>query len=250
MKKTTKRVVIFDLDETLGCFVQLGIFIDVLEEYLNRKITENEFFEILDIFPEYLRPNIILILNFLKQKKQTRELYKVFLYTNNQGPKEWARKICKYLDYKINYKLFDQLIGSFNVEPMRTTHEKTLNDFLRTTNITGNIEICFIDDVYHQKMDTPNVMYINIDPYTKLYSIPVLCNRYYQKIGNINNKNHFCKFIYDRMIKYNLSDIPNNISNQIHYSNSVMLLDNLQNFLPSKNKTRKNYKKNKNNLTR
>ena len=41
--RTNNRVIIFDLDETLGYFVELGIFIDCLEEFYNKKIENKEF---------------------------------------------------------------------------------------------------------------------------------------------------------------------------------------------------------------
>ena len=62
---TTKdlKIVVFDLDETLGYFVELSIFILALEEILNKKISSEEFFNLLDLFPEFLRPKILTILD-------------------------------------------------------------------------------------------------------------------------------------------------------------------------------------------
>ena len=100
MRNKKTNIVVFDLDETLGHFVQLGIFCDVLEEYYKRKLSSNEFYEVMDIFPEFIRPNILKILAYLKIKKQKGECNKVIIYTNNQGPKEWAQKIQKYFEKK------------------------------------------------------------------------------------------------------------------------------------------------------
>ena len=64
-----KRIVVFDMDETLGCFVQFGIFWDAIQEYFFHSLTEKDFFEILDKYPEFLRPKIFSILKYLKRKK-------------------------------------------------------------------------------------------------------------------------------------------------------------------------------------
>ena len=80
------KFIIFDLDETLGYFVEFGIFWDCLSFYLNHNNNNNnnnnnddelyqEYFnKILDLYPEFLRPNIIHILNYLKKKKRNKLL--------------------------------------------------------------------------------------------------------------------------------------------------------------------------------
>ena len=99
------KIVVFDLDETLGYFTEYGIFWDSLENYLKIKnrnaLTQTEFDDILDLFPEFLRPNIINILSYLKKKKESKCCHKMMIYTNNQGPKEWATHIMSYFENKI-----------------------------------------------------------------------------------------------------------------------------------------------------
>ena len=72
------KIVVFDLDETLGYFTQFGIFWDSLKNYIENKnkknLTQNDFNDILDLYPEYLRPNIINILIYLKKKKTNKLL--------------------------------------------------------------------------------------------------------------------------------------------------------------------------------
>ena len=55
MRRNIKHVVVFDLDETIGCFQQLGIFCDALEIFNKKKLTRDDFIEILDLYPEYFR---------------------------------------------------------------------------------------------------------------------------------------------------------------------------------------------------
>ena len=68
------KIVVFDLDETLGYFTEYGIFWDSLGNYLKTKnkraLSQKDFDDILDLFPEFIRPNIINILDFLKNKKK------------------------------------------------------------------------------------------------------------------------------------------------------------------------------------
>jgi len=213
MRNIVRRVVVFDLDETLGCFVELGMFCDAIEKYYKKKLTTAEFHEIMDLYPEFLRPNILKVLTFLKEKKQKGDLYKVYLYTNNQGPKSWSEKICLYLEKAIGYKLFDKIIGAWKVnnkivESTRTTHDKTLADFFRTTKLPSNTEICFVDDLYHHHMNMPNVYYVNIVPYTAHIPIDTMCERFYKhNKRTIPNKPQFFNFITRYINGYDISSV-------------------------------------------
>lgn len=182
------KIVVFDLDETLGYFVEFGMFWDTLKHYykntnlnpdkksdLNPVFDQHLFNKLLDLYPEFIRPNILNILNYLKRKKQDKHCHKLMIYTNNQGPPEWAQQIKGYFEDKMNVSLFDQIIGAFKVngkqvEMSRTTHMKTHKDFISCTKIPETTQICFIDDVFHPGMSNDNIYYIHIKPYT--YDLP------------------------------------------------------------------------------
>lgn len=182
------KIVVFDLDETLGYFVEFGMFWDTLKHYykntnlnpdkksdLNPVFDQHLFNKLLDLYPEFIRPNILNILNYLKRKKQDKHCHKLMIYTNNQGPPEWAQQIKGYFEDKMNVSLFDQIIGAFKVngkqvELSRTTHMKTHKDFISCTKIPETTQICFIDDVFHPGMSNDNIYYIHIKPYT--YDLP------------------------------------------------------------------------------
>ena len=87
-----QKIIIFDMDETLGCFFQLGAFIDGLEKFYNKSLTQKEFDEVFDLYPEYIRPDMINILNFLVEQRNKGNVDKIIIFTNNQGPKSWAQK--------------------------------------------------------------------------------------------------------------------------------------------------------------
>ena len=170
MRKNKCKVVVFDLDETLGHFSELGLFWDGLEEYTDMKLDSMDMRALLDTYPEFIRPNILAILNYLKILKNNGACHKVMIYTNNQGPREWALSIKDYFEYKLNYPLFDRVISAFKIgneviEPKRTTHDKTVNDFFNCTKLPRNSQICFIDDQYHPEMAGDNVYYVYLKPY-------------------------------------------------------------------------------------
>jgi hypothetical protein len=231
MKHKDLRVVVFDLDETIGYFQQFAQFCQALEFLKKKKLNQNEVMFLLNLYPEYFRPNIFEIMSFLKQKKINNEVYKVCIYTNNNGPKQWAKQIYNFIEHKINYKLFDNHIGAYKVngvqiEKTRTTHNKTLSDFLITTKIPNHTKICFIDDLYHPHMTGSNVTYIKVQPYTIELPINVITLRFYQ--------NTRCNIPYNDLQKVisgflHGPSIPHNI-NVNHNANGEKLLKDLEKF--------------------
>ena len=220
------KIVVFDLDETLGYFVEFGMFFDALKNYLNttkikHHLDQSDFNEILDLYPEFLRPNIVDILKFLKNKKKTSCCSHIMIYTNNQGPKEWADHIKKYFETKVDYKLFDQIISAFKVngkrvEICRTTNYKTHKDFVRCTKIQSNAQICFLDDTYYPDMTNDNVYYINLKPYIYDISFDVMIRRFINSswfsdiIGSESLHNNFYSFMVDFLNRYHYSFVKKN----------------------------------------
>ncbi len=209
------KIVVFDLDETLGYFTQYGIFWDCLSNYIKTKrdvtLSQAEFDKILDLYPEYLRPNILNILTYLKNKKKTNCCHKMMIYTNNTGPREWAKYILGYFEKKINYKLVDQIIAAFKVngrrvEVCRTTQNKTHKDLIKCTKIPIDTEICFMDDSFYPEMANDKIYYINIKPYYYDIEFNEMINRLINsEIGKtiINNIDDFKDTINTNIKLYN-----------------------------------------------
>jgi hypothetical protein len=180
------KIVVFDLDETLGYFTEFGMFWDSICNYLKKtsqpNLSQEDLNSLLDLYPEFLRPNIINILNYLKTKKESTICDKIMIYTNNTNP-VWCQQIVNYFEKKINSKLFDQIIAAFKangkqVEKCRTTYNKTHDDFIRCTKLPINTEICFLDDLIHPGMVSENIYYINIKPYYHSLSFEEMLKRY------------------------------------------------------------------------
>jgi len=216
------KIVVFDLDETLGYFSQFGMFWDSLNEYLKSKekptMTQNDFNCILDLYPEFLRPNIINILKYLKKKKESNCCHKMMIYTNNNGPREWSRHVIEYFEKKINYKIVDQIIAAFKVdgkqiEICRTTHNKTHKDFIRCTKLPVNAEICFLDDVFHPGMVNDNVYYINVKPYYHDLKFEYMIQKFMDStIGKtmVKDDDDFEKIMLVKLKHYNYTCIDKN----------------------------------------
>lgn len=244
------KYVVFDLDETLGYFTELGIFWDSLNKVLRKKLTQHHFNKICDLYKEFFRPGIFSIISFLLRKKCGSSRIKLLIYTNNQAPKEWTYKIKDYFENRFNHTLFDQIICAFKVngkrvEMCRTTHSKTYNDLIKCTEAPENSAFIFMDDQYHDKMRNDLVEYINVKAYTYHISFVEMINRFVKSdVSNdliTDNIEVFKLNLLKEMKKYRFRVIKKNETELIvdkAVTKKMML--HLQKFLKDKHKTRKN----------
>lgn len=249
------KIVVFDLDETLGSFFEVGIFWSSLENYYGHNLFKEKLFEVLDLFQEFLRPNIFKILEFIKLQKENNLCDHVMIYTNNQGPKSWVKMIGDYFNTKLEYELFDKIIAAFKInnkiiEMCRTSHDKSVTDLIRCTKIPPNTEICFIDDQFHSLMVDDNVYYINVKPYTFTMPFETMAERYFDKYlkkSEPNNRDDFIHSIVTYMKNYNFIVRPkSDIEQKTDKVVSKQLLIHLENFF--KKGRAKNTRKHKNKI--
>jgi hypothetical protein len=165
-----RQAVVFDLDKTIGFFTQIAVVMEAVEDVLGREMKLQEFFDFLDVYPHVFRPDMFKIFNYLKKQKKRNKELKVLIYTNNIGPKSWVMNIRKYIEKKINYKLFDKVIPAWKVgkeiyEPNRTTHNKTYKDLLRCGKLSKNYKVLFLDDLDHEQMRVDKVTYLLVKKY-------------------------------------------------------------------------------------
>jgi hypothetical protein len=165
--KKNNKVIVFDIDETLGSFTEIDILWNELIKIDNKLMNVYFFNQLLDIYPEFLRYGIINILHFIYNKKKIGECYKLFIYTNNKSINSLVDYILQYFNYKLNSmeNIFDKVIYSFkinnkNIDLRRTTISKTYNDLIRCVKIPETTEICFIDNTYFPKMSNKFIYYI------------------------------------------------------------------------------------------
>jgi hypothetical protein len=183
------KIIVFDLDGTLGYFSQIS----VIWEFLKRQclfLPQHEkplFNAVFDLFPEIIRPNMSAILKYVYKQKCENCCDQIMIYTNNKKQKRWAEQIAEHFEERVcalyPHKtlstppppLFDQIIHAFKVngvivEISRTTNKKTHGDFLSCTKMPENTQICFLDDFLHENMCNSNVYYIHFEPY--VYHLP------------------------------------------------------------------------------
>jgi hypothetical protein len=218
------KILVFDMDETLGHFVELSMFLDALNDFYNKKVENTHFFKILDLFPEFIRPNMVKILKYINNKRHRKHCNKIIIYTNNQGQKSWAERIASYFEYRVNKRnnvsvekktLFDTIIAAYKIggkqiEADRSTHDKTVPDLIRCSKINENTKICFLDDQYHPLMEDKNVYYINCKPYVYNLSFEEMAERYFNKFSEmvIIEKSIFVKQIKTFMNMYKFTVVP------------------------------------------
>ena len=231
-----KKVVVFDLDETLGYFGQFGRFCNLLDDfYKNSNKSYSIFNELMDLYPEFTRPNIMNILKYLLQKKKENKCQAVMIYTNNTGERKWAEHIKGYFEHKIQSKIFEQIIAAFKingkiVEINRTSHDKSVDDFIRCTKLPPDIEICFIDDLFHPKMSTDNVYYIHVKEYKHLLPASEMVTRFLNSplSADIKNKDEFKNFSMFNF-KYNILE-KNKHEQEIDIIVSKKMLEHIREF--------------------
>ena len=264
LKNIKKKVVVFDLDETLGYFGEFGRFCNLLDDfYKNSNKSYSIFNELLDLYPEFTRPNIINILKYLLQKKKENKCQAVMIYTNNTGERRWAEHIKGYFEYKLHSKIFEQIIAAFKIngkiiEINRTSHDKSVDDFIRCTKLPPDIEICFIDDLFHPKMSTDNVYYIHVKEYKHVLPSNEMVKRFMDSplSNDIKNKDEFKNFSMFNF-KYNILE-KNKHEQDIDIIVSKKMLEHIKEFfekdepvmkLNVHNKNQKSFKKVNNHKT-
>ena len=174
MPKCVNKVVVFDLDDTIGHFEEISIFLHGLQLIVGKsQIPDRYLFKLLDLWPKFLRPCIMEIFETLRGEKKRNKCLKVIIYTNNMGPRSWTLLIKRYIEKKLRYKLFDKVITAYRLHEkgnMRTTHSKTYSDLLRSTGYGREVQFIFLDDQAHSRMVHKNIKYLHLYPYS--YSIP------------------------------------------------------------------------------
>lgn len=210
-----KKVLVFDLDETLGCFGELFEIWSLLFPVENSdtvvqtpaiKTLKNEvFLHLVELYPEFFRPHIFQVLKYVYSKIVSGECECVYLYTNNQCTHpEWVELLMYYMTTKIanpnaSPPLFSRPICAFKinekiVEHNRTSHDKTHDDFIACTLLPRNVEICYVDDKYYSKMVHDKVYYIQPPPYYHPLPYDTIYTRFIQSdVFAIMQKHHIMK---------------------------------------------------------
>lgn len=262
-KKNNNKVVVFDMDETLGCFTDLEALWNVIETeniifaqmYASK---QDSFNALLDLYPEFLRYGIANILEYLYFKKNRDDFIGVYLYTNNQVGKRWSRMIINYLEKRNKVPgLFNQIVNAFKinnrvVEMRRTARTKTHSDFIRCSILPSNVEMCFVDNAYYKEMHHNKIYYIQPKAFFHgLKTGDIIQRLMLSSILNVNTDIFFTSYFLDHNLITHFAKSQSDINEDTFVSRKMMY--HIQEFflLTTRNKnTRKNKKTNIGNFTR
>ena len=204
MPKCIHKVIVFDLDDTIGHFEELSLFLAGLQSIVSNTISDKYIYNLLDLWPKFLRPGIFDILETIKKVKKKDKCVKVVIYTNNMGPRSWTLTIKKYLERKIKYPIFDKVITAFKTNSKtrcRTTHSKTYSDLFRCA-YGLNSKYLFLDDQEHQQMIHSNIKYLHLVPYDYGMDFNKMIQTFISsKYGSLVKKKHVIRF-KNYMIKF------------------------------------------------
>tara|TARA_Y100000389_G_scaffold139640_1_gene137399 strand:- start:535 stop:1326 length:792 start_codon:yes stop_codon:yes gene_type:complete len=220
--------IVFDLDETLGFFAQISRIWMTLYSLNNNTLTNQDFFNLCDLFPKIIRPGIFKLLTYLNKIKG-KNIGKVVLYTNNMGPPSWAVMIIDYIQYKIKAKVFDVIIpGHVGKGSCRTTKLKTYDDLLHCAKLSTKTKICFIDDQPHAKLNEHKmVTSVMVNAYNYFYTNNEIFHQLkkykpYKEIYLVNIKKNLEEYLLEYNSKPNENtDIYKDINTFLHIKKAL-----------------------------
>ena len=221
------KIIAFDLDETIGHFEQVSIFLNGMQNIIKTEIGDKYLLKLLDIWPNIFRYKIFKVFELIKTAKIKNNNIKVVIYTNNMGPRSWTLLIKEYIEQKINYRLFDTVISAYRPHEktnFRTGHEKTFKDLIRSVKCSEESEILFFDDVYHKYMKNNKLKYIKLIPYRYAVKSKKMIDDYVNSKENkliygldiIPFKKIMLKFLNSGPDKYRIFSTPKRINKKQH----------------------------------
>ena len=196
------RIVVFDFDETIGYFSDLYILWNGYKEWMNYHHAPPEdaytddffFYKMLDVFPEFFRPGIWEIFNYLVLKKKENQYKSFYIYTNNNCEENWVNLVVSYIHLRLNYELVNKIVWGHRSAPSASSQHKTktritsprlksYSDFMRRIESDGSLnsktDLFFADDSFHKYMVHKRVYYIKPFPYRHSLSLETMIRRCY-----------------------------------------------------------------------
>jgi len=225
-----RRIILIDMDETLGTFTEIGTFLTALLDLCPRLDYNTEFFKAMNLFTGFHRPRIVQILKHMTILRTSENVSKIVLYTNNQGSNEWVRLIASYFDTQVGCRVFDDIIFSYMIngninDHRRTTHDKVLCDVYNCINIYSPTKFLFIDDQLHNGMVHKDVTYLRVEPYVYYMEYSRMATLYHNTyVLDDMNQEEFVTAIVFLMSRYGYVNISNNRphSKYVRLSNKIM----------------------------
>ena len=240
MNNEINKVIVFDLDHTIGDFFVIGLIWNFMKKTIGN-LNQYDFNIICSLFPEIVRYNIIPILNYIQVRINITSSIKVLIYTNNKGGKNWIDMIIGYIESKMDSNIIYKIIEN--------TNKKSYKDLIHKSRMPRSAKILFIDDYYHSYMNHEKVTYLNLKKYNYYIKNDILINtiinsEYINRKIPINMRNQFKSLFKNYVIKNNRNNNKKDSEKKVDHIVSRMILNYVRTFLNEENtKTRKNRKR-------
>ena len=260
MTNKEDKIIVFDLDETMGYFSQLYVLWKSLINLSETRLSSNDFYVLSELYKFYYHPEIINVLKYLKENN-----IKPIIYTNNQALFWWPKLISLYLSQKINImesrntntnmntnsiqpikNIFQDVIGAYTINGYYNEHRRTSN-YKKYSDLKGilkanernrnekNEKILFIDDQEHPEMRHQNVVYIKPPQYIIVLPAKSIINSFlhsnYGKNFIIKNKiniQFFINYIFNELKRHGCLSVKT-----IKIYNNINLLGKIKNVVES-----------------
>jgi hypothetical protein len=148
------KMIVFDLDQTLGFFDQMV--------YIINQTRAEIYAPLFELFPEIFRPQLFELLHSLALLKKNKRVKGIVLYSNNRN-EDFVKQLIQYIHSKLGCSLFEPVLTYHS--PERTTHEKSYHDLFACIKDGNTHLFCFIDDKYHERMNHVDIYYIRSEAY-------------------------------------------------------------------------------------
>jgi hypothetical protein len=154
-----QKHVVFDFDETIGYFDQFLQVVNALQPQFGTQLDAYIF--LLDLFPEWFRPNIFNIIKLILEKKRAGVVNHIVLYSNNTNIAV-VEFILSFMAKRLGVdQIFDSVVTSSHPGRLHPTR-KCLEDLVHCCDVPAfEPAVCFIDDRQHPSIcKQPTVYYI------------------------------------------------------------------------------------------
>ena len=224
-----KTVIVIDFDNTIGYFKQIVYLLNIIELAQKRSFNQNDVDNLINLYPNVLRPRINEILTMIHQMKTQKKINYFILYTTNRNEK-FVNMVVDFIE-RISGQEKKYL---FDLKVFSLTKDKPINNLLQENIVKSNIPVtlCFVDNkrlIFTEECDGITSVFIKCDTYKYLYDIRHIIKLFDYSIYNNLNKKIITKYfahIYKRSVFTNLPY-------QINEMNSIYLINSINDFCDS-----------------
>jgi len=186
------KIIVFDLDQTLGFFDQMVYIINQTRMELYAPLFE--------LFPEIFRPQLFELLHSLALLKKNNRLKGVALYSNNRND-DFVRQVIQYIHMKLGCLIFEPVLTYHSAE--RTSRDKSYQDLFGCIKDSSTHLFCFVDDKYHERMNHVDIYYIHSEAYQYVFEEKEVNKRIQKTIPLFKSKNRNLPMkIHKRVTEY------------------------------------------------